>query len=217
MSEINPTMSADEEKMLIQKAQNNDSKAMNKLLFMHRKYIYKVARDKIKKYKNCNIEISDLFTEGSIGLITAIQKFDLSRENKLLTYASWYINQKITSYIVNELSSQNKLSLDAENKNGGILLDTISDTKMQSPEAQAEEQNAKLVLRQSIIEHMNILTEKERRVLTLKYGLDNGRQMTSSEIKDELKCSRAAVRDIELSIRFKLEKAGVDFNLKLTN
>ena len=64
---------------------------------------------------------------------------------------------------------------------------------------------------------MNILTEKERRVLTLKYGLENGRQMTSSEIKDELKCSRAAVRDIELSIRFKLEKAGVDFNLKLTN
>lgn len=205
-------MTKEEERELIQKAQNNNGSAMNKLLFAHKKYIYKIAHETALKYKNCKIEIDDLFTEGTLGLMTAIQKFDLSMDNKLLTYAAWYIRQRIQDYIKKELSEQNSLSLDKKFNDGGSFHDIISDTRNQSPEEQFEKQSAREKFLASILDHMNVLTEKEQKVVSLKYGLNNSRPMTASEIKDELKCTRAVIRDLELRIRHKLEKAGVNFS-----
>ena len=74
-----------------------------------------------------------------------------------------------------------------------------------------EKQIAKEKFLASILDHMNILTEKEKKVVSLKYGLYNNKPMTASEIKDELKCTRAVIRDLERRIRYKLEKAGVNF------
>lgn len=204
-------MTKEEERELIQKAQNNDRDAMKWLLLAHKNYIYKIAHETALKYKNCKIEIDDLFTEGTLGLMTAIQRFDLSMDNKLLTYAAWYIRQRIQDYIKKELNEQNSLSLDEELNNEGSFHDFISDTKNQSPEEQFEKQIAREKFLASILDHMNILTEKEKKVVSLKYGLYNNKPMTTSEIKDELKCTRAVIRDLERRIRYKIEKAGVNF------
>lgn len=205
-------MTKEEERELIQKAQNNNGSAMNKLLFAHKKYIYKVAHETALKYKNCKIEIDDLFTEGTLGLMTAIQKFDLSMDNKLLTYAAWYIRQRISEFAEKEYKAQNYVSLDGKTANDKSFHEIISDNRSLSLEDKYEKNNAKETLLKSIMEHMNVLTEKEQKVVSLKYGLNNNKPMTASEMKDELKCTRAVIRDLELRIRHKLEKAGVNFS-----
>jgi len=86
-----PTLSREEERELVTKAQSEDEKAMNKLIESNLKFVVKVA----SKFQGKGLSLSELISEGNLGLIKAIKRFDLSRETKLITYAVWWIQQSI--------------------------------------------------------------------------------------------------------------------------
>jgi len=86
-----PTLSREEERVLIKKAQSGDEEAMNKLIESNLKFVVKVA----SKFQGKGLSLSELISEGNMGLIKAIKRFDLSKNTKLITYAVWWIQQSI--------------------------------------------------------------------------------------------------------------------------
>lgn len=86
-----PTLSREEERQLIIKAQNGNQTAMNKLIECNLKFVVKVA----SKFQGKGLTLSELISEGNVGLIKAIKRFDVKRGTKLITYAVWWIQQAI--------------------------------------------------------------------------------------------------------------------------
>jgi len=85
------TLSREEEHHLAIKAKNGDVDAMNKLIQANLKFVVKIA----SRYQNRGLSLSELISEGNIGLIKAIEKFDPDKDIKLISYAIWWIKQRI--------------------------------------------------------------------------------------------------------------------------
>jgi len=86
-----PTLSREEEKSLAIKAKTGDKKAKEKLINANLKFVVKVAMN----YQNRGMCLGELISEGNLGLIKAIDKFEPEKDTKLITYAIWWIKQKI--------------------------------------------------------------------------------------------------------------------------
>ena len=97
----NKLLTADEEKELFAKYNTGDLEARQRLIECNLKLVVYIA----KKYIGRGIDLLDLIQEGSIGLITAVEKFDLSKGNKFSTYATWWIRQSITRALDNKSRS----------------------------------------------------------------------------------------------------------------
>ena len=85
------TLAREEEHYLTIKAKNGDMDAMNKLIQANLKFVVKIA----SRYQNRGLSLSELISEGNIGLIKAIEKFDPDKDIKLISYAIWWIKQRI--------------------------------------------------------------------------------------------------------------------------
>ncbi|HQO17587.1 MAG TPA: RNA polymerase sigma factor RpoD/SigA [Candidatus Cloacimonas sp.] len=85
------TLSRKEEHDLAIKAKNGDIEAMNKLIQSNLKFVVKIA----SRYQNRGLSLSELISEGNIGLIKAIEKFDPDKDIKLISYAIWWIKQRM--------------------------------------------------------------------------------------------------------------------------
>ncbi|MCB5259539.1 MAG: RNA polymerase sigma factor RpoD/SigA [Candidatus Cloacimonetes bacterium] len=85
------TLSREEEHDLGIKARNGDADAMNRLIQANLKFVVKIAA----RYQNRGLSLSELISEGNIGLIKAIEKFDPDKDIKLISYAIWWIKQRI--------------------------------------------------------------------------------------------------------------------------
>ena len=78
-----PMLSREEERELLTKAKQGDIDARNKIVMANQRFVIKIA----KQYANRGIPFEDLISEGNIGLIHAVEKFDLSKDCHFLTYA----------------------------------------------------------------------------------------------------------------------------------
>jgi len=87
----NEPLSREAEYELAIKAQKGDHDAINKLVQANLKFVVKVA----SRYQNRGLTLSELISEGNMGLIKAIEKFEPEKHNKLISYAVWWIRQKI--------------------------------------------------------------------------------------------------------------------------
>ena len=90
IAKIKP-LSREKEIELAIKAKQGDKKALDKLVSANLKFVVKVAA----RYQNRGLTLSELISEGNMGLIKAIEKFDPEKHNKLISYAVWWIKQKI--------------------------------------------------------------------------------------------------------------------------
>ena len=88
-------LSEDEERELLIKAKNGDRKAQDELILRNQRYVYSQA----KIYATNEDDIMDYVQEGNIGLMEALSQFDVEKDNKFLTYARWYIKQKMNRYM----------------------------------------------------------------------------------------------------------------------
>ncbi len=95
-----PTLSREEENKLAIRAKNGDKEALNKLIESNLKFVVRVAT----KYQNRGLSFNELISEGNQGLIKAIEKFDPSKNIKLISYAVWWIKQRISAAISNNKS-----------------------------------------------------------------------------------------------------------------
>ena len=97
LKEINkiPLLSNEEETALALAAKKGDRIAKDKIIVSNLRFVVNVA----KKYQNHGMELEDLISEGNIGLMTAIDKFDVSKGYHFISYAVWWIRQSITKAI----------------------------------------------------------------------------------------------------------------------
>lgn len=97
LKEINkiPLLDHDEETELAVKARDGDKAAKDKIVRANLRFVVNVA----KKYQNHGLELSDLISEGNIGLLTAIEKFDVTKGYHFISYAVWWIRQSIMKAI----------------------------------------------------------------------------------------------------------------------
>ena len=80
--------------------QNGDSDAQEILVNKNKRFICKIALRELKKFKGINLELEDVYNDGVLGLIEALKRFQFERNNKFLTYAEFWIRQRITRAVI---------------------------------------------------------------------------------------------------------------------
>ena len=104
-------LTREEENELALKAQNGDMSAKNKIVNANLRFVITVA----KKYQNHGLDLTDLISEGNLGLLTAIEKFDTTKGYHFISYAVWWIRQSILKAIC-EKSRMIRLPLNRANE-----------------------------------------------------------------------------------------------------
>ncbi len=93
-----PLLTPDEEKELAARIRNGDKEARSKMILANLRLVVKIAHD----YANLGLPLLDLISEGNIGLMKAVERFDPSKGGKLSTYAAWWIKQSIKRALANQ-------------------------------------------------------------------------------------------------------------------
>ena len=160
-----------------------------------------------KKFENTGIGVEDLISIGTIGLIKAIQTFNLERKIKLATYASRCIENEILMYLRRTSKTRMEVSID-EPLNGDwdgneLLLSDILGTDEDVISKDIEDEIDKKLLKKA----METLTDREKLIISLRFGL-NGREeeKTQKEVADMLGISQSYISRLEKKIIHRLKK-----------
>jgi len=180
-----------------------------------------------KKYSSYGMTMMDLVQEVNIGLMRAVEKFDYTRGHKFSTYATWWIRQAVTRAIadqsrtirlpvhmgetVNQIRRvSHKLQQALDHEGEGRMGDFIEDDRITNPADAA----ADSMLRSHLEDVLQKLSERERRILQLRYGLNDGCYRTLEEIGVEFGLTRERIRQIEVVALRKLRHPYLGKNLR---
>lgn len=186
-------LSEKQEREYLEKAANGDIEARNKLVEHNLRLVAHI----IKKYYGAQGEQDDLVSIGTIGLIKAINTYDLSKNIHLSSYASRCIENEILMHFRNAKKSAQDISLNETidtDKDGNPL--TLLDI-MAVDDNIIDELDLKLNSRklgQFIDEE---LSEREKRIIVMRYGLGGKEPMTQKKVAEKLGISRSYVSRIE--------------------
>lgn len=202
-SEKLPTpLTAEEEKELLQRLSNNDDNARKKLVEKNLRLVVYIA----KKFENSLFNIEDLISIGTIGLMKAINSFNLDKNIKLATYASRCIENEILMYLrktqklKTEISIDEPINTDAEGND--LALADILGSENDNLFKQVEESDNKKVINMAI----KNLDSREKVIMELRYGFDGKNELTQKEVADKLGISQSYISRIEKKVIERLKK-----------
>ncbi|MFH1027574.1 MAG: sigma-70 family RNA polymerase sigma factor [Pseudomonadota bacterium] len=248
-----PLLNAESEKELARKIKKGDKAARDKMIESNLRLVVKIA----KRYVNRGLPFLDLIEEGNLGLIKAVERFNLAKECRFSTYATWWIRQAIERSLINqsrtirlpvhvsddinrmlritrglsqELQREPSVQEVAESMNAKqpyvrrlmtllrrtcsiespigdnndySLIDTIEDSSMVAPSVLLEN----IDIFEMISEHFDALSENEKTILTLRFGLDDKEPQTLDTIGQLFGVTRERIRQIESKCIEKLRKS----------
>ncbi len=248
-----PLLNAESEKELARKIEKGDKAARNKMIESNLRLVVKIA----KRYVNRGLPFLDLIEEGNLGLIKAVERFNLAKECRFSTYATWWIRQSIERSLINHsrtirlpvhvsddinrmLRTTRKLlqelqrdpgvqeiadgmnvkppyvrrlmtllrrtcSIEAPlgDDNDFSIIDMIEDGSMTAPSTQLENIDDY----EMISEHFDALTDSEKTILTLRFGLNDKEPQTLDTIGHLFGVTRERIRQIEAKCIAKLRKS----------
>ncbi len=193
-----PPLSKDEESAAIDALPSHE--ARNLLIEHNLRLVVYIA----KRFENTGINIEDLISIGTLGLIKAINSFCSEKNIKLATYASRCIENEILMYIRKisgkhcEVSIDEPLNVDWDG-NELLLSDILgSDEEPAAAAIMKDEENA------AIRDAVNSLEERERQIIVLRYGLYGNEEMTQKDVADMLGISQSYISRLEKKIISKL-------------
>ncbi len=188
-----PPLSHEDEIKYITLMKNGDKDARNKLIEHNLRLVAHI----VKKFDTNNNDIDDLIGIGTVGLIKGIDTYSLDKKVKLTTYAAKCAENEILMYFrSNKKNSKNisiyeGISYDKEG-NEITILDVL---KTKDPDYLEE-----LYIKDNIAalkKYLNLLTPRERKIIDMRYGLNNQDELTQKEIAKIMKISRSYVSRIE--------------------
>ena len=240
-----PLLKPKEEIELAKRIVAGDKKAKDQLINANLRLVVSIA----KHYIGRGMQFLDLISEGNLGLIKAVEKFDYKKGFKFSTYATWWIRQAITRAIadqartiripvhmvetinkitrvqrqlVQELGREPTAEEVSKKMDGALSPDKIREittlalepVSLESPIGEEDdshlgdfvedkesisptEYTRKSMNRDALFSVMNDLTDREERVLRLRYGLDDNRPRTLEEVGKEFGVTRERIRQIE--------------------
>lgn len=194
-------LSKEEETAYVLKAQNGDEFAKEKLIEHNLRLVVFLS----KKYENTGIDLEDLVSIGTIGLIKGVNTYKMDKNIKLATYASRCIDNEILMFLRknkkrrSEISFEDSLSYDSEGNE--LHLEDILGTDEDIVTKGIEEETEKNLLQLEI----NKLNERDKLIMTLRYGLFGCNEMTQKEVATHLGISQSYISRIEKKIIKKLK------------
>lgn len=196
-------LSKTEEEFYLRKYFEGDKEARNKLIEHNLRLVAHIA----KKYEGKGQEMEELISIGSIGLIKAINSFKGEKNYKISTYASKCIENEILMHIRATKKQKSEVSMNTiigtdKDGNDMELVDTIDSDQKDAIDTIYN----KMVTIQVKEFIKNKLPEREKYIMTLRYGLDGNIPKTQQQIADELGISRSYVSRIETKVQNKLKK-----------
>ena len=187
-------LSVKEEKNYIEKMQQGDIDARNKLIEHNLRLVAHIA----KKYSANVRDGEDLISLGTIGLIKGINSFDSSKGTRLVTYVARCIENEILMLMRNNKKSQNDVSLNdpvgTDREGNQILLMDIVGTDEEDVIKEIDNRTKVKKLYDNI---SNRLDDREREIIIMRYGLYDGNEMTQAEVAEVMGISRSYVSRIE--------------------
>ncbi len=196
-----PPLTKAEEEVVMDQIRNGDEKAREPLIVHNLRLVVYIA----KKFENANVNIEDLISIGTIGLIKAVNTFSPDRNIKLATYASRCIENEIlmflrkTSQSKYEISIEEPLSTDWDG-NELLLSDVLgSDSDTVSSDIEQE------VEINQLMEAVSKLNTREAMIMELRFGLNGNREHTQKQVADLLGISQSYISRLEKKIIKKLK------------
>ena len=159
-----------------------------------------------RRFENTGINLEDLISIGTIGLIKAVETYRPEKNIKLATYASRCIENEILMYLRKNAARRGEVSFDEPlntdwDGNELLLSDilgTEADIVLQPIEADAD--------CQMLLSALETLTQREREIITLRYGLGGRREQTQKEVADRLGISQSYISRLEKRTLLRLRR-----------
>lgn len=193
---------SEEERQLVEQLTTGNVDAKQELIERNLRLVVYTAQ----KFENTGVSIEDLISVGTIGLIKAVSSFKGDKNIKMATYASRCIENEILMHLRKVGKNKREVSIDDPINTDGDgnelciadILGTDSDFVCQDIEKQ-DEKNV-------VCEVMQLLPEREREIVDMRYGFTTGKEMTQKEVADVLNISQSYISRIEKKILSRLKK-----------
>ncbi len=189
-------LSKEMEEYYLIRSTDGDITARDKLIEHNLRLVVFLA----KKYENTKVDLEDLVSIGTIGLIKGIKTYSMDKNIKLATYASRCIDNEILMYlrknkkIKTEVSFDESLSFDMDGNE--LHLEDILGTDPDIVTRGLEENLNKRI----VIDEINKLPPRDREIIVLRYGLLNGQEMTQKDVAELLGISQSYISRIEKKV-----------------
>lgn len=196
-------LSKSEEEYLLKKHFNKEKDARKKLIEHNLRLVAHIA----KKYAANTQENEEFISIGTIGLIKGIDSFSEEKGFKLSTYCSRCIENEILMHLRSNKKTNNEVSINSvigtdKDGNDMELVDIIEDEKQDPIEGIYNK-----IITKEMLKYINEeLDERDKKVITMRYGLDGSNEKTQQEVADILNISRSYVSRIETKIQKRLSK-----------
>ena len=186
-------LSKEEEEKYIESYLKGNQDARNKLIEHNLRLVAHI----VKKYDSNKEDTDDLISIGTIGLIKGIDSFSNSKGTKITTYCARCIENEILMYFRSNNKNLKNVSLNESvgfDKDGNeiTILDILKAPKPDYVDEINKKDNIKLLK-----DYMGVLTDREKEIIIMRYGLNNKEEQTQKKIAKELKISRSYVSRIE--------------------
>ena len=195
-------LSKEEEEELVLKLMNGDESIRNTLIERNLRLVVYIAR----KFENTGVNIEDLISVGTIGLIKAVNTFNPEKKIKLATYASRCIENEILMYLRRnskvkaEISFYEPLNIDWDGNE--LLLSDILGTENDIVYNLIEDE----VDKELLFTALKNLNDREKEIVQLRFGLNGKNEKTQKEVADMLGISQSYISRLEKNIICRLKK-----------
>lgn len=203
-----PPLSRQEEEDFFKRLAGQDEDARQQLIVHNLRLVVYIA----KKFESPGASVEDLISIGTIGLIKAVNTFQVERNIKLATYASRCIENEIlmhlrkSSQLRHEVSIDDPLNVDWDGNE--LLLSDLLGSDPDTVNRDIEQEAERAMLRRAV----DRLSPREKKIMVLRFGLGASKEHTQKEVADQLGISQSYISRLEKRIihrlRRDLEKAG---------
>lgn len=196
-------LSEEDEKYYIEMLSSEDSElAKQKLIEHNLRLVVYVA----KKFPSADVDVEDLISIGSLGLIKAINSYKADKNIKIATYASKCIENEILMYLRKISKQKQVISLDeplnVDSEGNELVLFDLLPSENDCPQESMEKSTEKQILWKVI----NKLNQREKEIMVLRFGLSGGEELTQKEVADSLGISQSYISRLEKKIVIRIKK-----------